>query len=126
MKVTYELNLVTFEAWSGGEKTLDRILEEGKEDEFIALLEDLYPEGIDETALNDLLRFDADWICESLGMKTDEEQEEEEAAREKAKAAIRDVEDVHDLCERYDLCGECPLYLLSDDCYSAFDDLKDL
>ena len=76
MKITYELDLDKFEAWSGGEDTLSRIQDEGKEDEFCAILEELYPDGIDETELNDLLRFEADWIYESLGMKTDEELEE--------------------------------------------------
>ena len=77
MKITYELDLDKFEAWSGGEDTLSRIRDEGKEDEFCAMLEELHPCGIDETELNDLLRFEADWIYESLGMKTDEELEEE-------------------------------------------------
>ena len=36
MKVTYELDLQSFEAWSGGEDTLSRILDEGKENDFIA------------------------------------------------------------------------------------------
>lgn len=38
-----------------------------KGNEFMQLVEELYPEGIDETELNDLLWFESDWIYESLG-----------------------------------------------------------
>ena len=39
------------------------------------LIEEVYPEGIDRTALNDLLWFDDEWIYEMLGMKNDEDEE---------------------------------------------------
>lgn len=61
------------ECWSGAEFTLARIAEEGKENRFIELLKDLY-EGvtIDDaptlTEINDLLRFDSDWVLEQLGI----------------------------------------------------------
>jgi len=60
------------ECWSGAEFTLARIAEEGKENRFIELLKDFY-EGvtIDDTPtlteINDLLRFDSDWVLEQLG-----------------------------------------------------------
>ena len=133
MTVTYELNLTTFEAWSGGEDTLSRILDEGKENDFIALLEEAYPDGIDETHLNDLLRFEADWIYESLGMKTDEElaeEEEENEAREQAKEGIKDFDNVDDLCEHYEGdCDKCPLHRWSGNwcatCGATFGELKE-
>lgn len=59
------------ECYSGAEFTLARIAEEGKENRFIEMLKDLY-EGvtIDDaptlTAINDLLRFDGDWVLEQL------------------------------------------------------------
>lgn len=61
------------ECYSGAEFTLARIAEEGKENRFIEMLKDLY-EGvtIDDaptlTAINDLLRFDADWVLEQLNI----------------------------------------------------------
>ena len=67
MKIYKEVNVAHFEAWSGGEDTLDKIVEAGKEQDFESMIEDLYPEGIDETELNDLLRFDDEWIFETLG-----------------------------------------------------------
>lgn len=71
MKITYELDLNSFEAWSGGQDTLDRIIENGLVNNFEAMLEECYPDGMTETQLNDLLRFDSEWIYESLGLETE-------------------------------------------------------
>lgn len=62
-------------AWSGARDTVERIECEGKENEFMNLIEELYPEGIDRTALNDLLWFDDEWIFEMLGIKDEEDEE---------------------------------------------------
>lgn len=66
-------------AWSGARDTVERIEDEGKGDEFVSLIEECYPEGIDRTSLNDILWFEEDWIFEMLGIKDDEEEEEEES-----------------------------------------------
>ena len=58
MKITKEISIEEFKGWSGAENTLDKIISEGKAEEFEFILEDLYPEGMDETQLNDLLRFE--------------------------------------------------------------------
>lgn len=63
-------------SWCGAVATVNRITEEGKEDEFCNLIEECYPEGIDRTSLNDILWFEEDWIFEMLGIKDDEEEEE--------------------------------------------------
>lgn len=78
MKVTTETTLRNFEAWSGAKDTKKRIIEEGKAEEFDSLIEELYPDGIDETHLNDILWFDEEWVYESLGITEEEEEEEEE------------------------------------------------
>ena len=83
MKIYKDESLRGFEFWSGAENTAQRIWEEqGSEgfDQLEAILEDLYPDGIDETDLNDLLWFDADTVYEWLGIgnKEDEEADEEE------------------------------------------------
>ena len=75
MKITMELSLREFEAWSGAVDTKEKIIEAGKAEEFETLIEELYPEGIDATTLNDLLWFDVEWLYENLGM-IDEETEE--------------------------------------------------
>ena len=38
----------------------------------------LYPDGIDETQLNDILWFDSELVYEMLGISEEEEEEEEE------------------------------------------------
>jgi hypothetical protein len=68
MKVTNEINLRDFDAWSGAVDTKERIINEGKEDEFNSLIEDLYGEGLSETQLNDILWFEEEWIFENLGI----------------------------------------------------------
>ena len=70
--------LVNFDAWSGAVDTKKRIIEECKADEFDNLIDELYPDGLSETALNDLLWFEEDWIFEMLGISDEEEEDEEE------------------------------------------------
>lgn len=65
-------------AWSGARDTVEKIEDEGKGDEFVFLIEELYPEGIDRTSLNDILWFDDEWVFESLGIKEEEESEDDE------------------------------------------------
>jgi hypothetical protein len=65
--------LVNFDAWSGAVETKERIINEGKANEFDSLIEDLYPDGLSETLLNDILWFEEDWIYESLGIEDEEE-----------------------------------------------------
>lgn len=56
MRIYSELDLNTFEAWSGAVNTLDRIRREGKCEELEGILEESYPEGIDEADLEDDLK----------------------------------------------------------------------
>jgi hypothetical protein len=77
MKVFKEMSISNFEAWSGAVETQRIIIENNKEDEFDCLIDECYPEGIDETSLNDLLWFDDEWIFEMLGITEEEEEEEE-------------------------------------------------
>ena len=70
--------LVNFDAWSGAVDTKERIINEGKADEFDNLIEELYPDGLSETQLNDILWFEDDWLFETLGISDEEEDDEEE------------------------------------------------
>lgn len=76
------IDLNAFVAWSGAVPTLARIREEGKIEELEDILKELYPDGMEEGVLNDLLRFYPEIVFDWLEMKTDEEleAEEEEAA----------------------------------------------
>lgn len=81
MKIYSEQSLADFKFWSGAETTAQRIWEEqGSEgfDQLEAILEEEYPDGIDETDLNDLLWFDADTVYEWLGIEDEEDEDEDE------------------------------------------------
>ena len=73
MIIKTEKNLRNFEAWSGAIETKNLILDAGLEEEFEGLIEELYPNGLTDTELNDILWFDSDWILENLGIKEEEE-----------------------------------------------------
>lgn len=90
MKITYELDLNTFEAWSGAVETLNRIIKENKTAELEMILEDLYPDGMDETQLNDLLRFDDEQVYEWLGIRSESEIKSE---IEEAKEELQTIND---------------------------------
>ena len=87
MTITYELDLNSFEAWSGARETLERIQREGKCAELENVLEELYPDGMTETELNDLLWFEPETIYEWLGIRSEEQIKKE---IEKAEAELED------------------------------------
>jgi len=72
MKVYNEISLDEFDAWSGAVHTKEVIIDNDKEEDFNHLIEELYPDGIDETTLNDILWFDDDWVFEQLGIEEEE------------------------------------------------------
>ena len=69
MKITSEISLKNFKAWSGAKDTLNKLIELDKCDELEFILDDLYPDGMTETQLNDILWFDDEWIYETLGIE---------------------------------------------------------
>ena len=77
MTITYELDLNSFQAWSGAKETLERIQREEKYEELENILEELYPDGMTETELNDLLWFDSESVYEWLGIRSEEQIEKE-------------------------------------------------
>ena len=77
MKITTETSLVDFQTWSGATDTKIAIIDNLKSEEFDSLIEELYPDGLTDTELNDLLRFESEWIFESLGISEEEETEDE-------------------------------------------------
>lgn len=76
MRVYQEISFEDFDAWSGAIDTKEKIIDAGKAEEFEALVEELFPNGVDATELNDFLWFDDDYIFESLGI-TEEDDEDE-------------------------------------------------
>lgn len=76
--INENLTLADFDAWSGAKDTKETILNNNKGEEFDSLIEDLYPNGLSETQLNDILWFESDWIFEQLGISENDEETEEE------------------------------------------------
>ena len=74
MKITNEISLYDFEAWSGAEDTKKTIIDNNKVDEFENLIKECYPDGITDNQLNDKLRFEDDWIFETLGINENEDE----------------------------------------------------
>ena len=66
------LTLRNFDAWSGAVDTKEAIINEGKAEQFDSLIDELYPDGLTDTQLNDLLWFEEDWLFEMLGIEIDE------------------------------------------------------
>lgn len=70
LKVTEE---VDFEAlytnsWGQAREVLLEIDEEDMSEELMDFLEDLYPDGVDEVELNDLISYDWEWLYSQIGM----------------------------------------------------------
>lgn len=72
MKTCNETKLVDFQAWSGAVDTKNTIIDHDKQTDFEYLIDELYPDGLSETQLNDLLWFDAEWVFEQLGIEIED------------------------------------------------------
>ena len=55
-------------AWNGAVDTLDIISNEGKENDLMELLDELYPDGVDEVELNDFLGYEDAYIFQNLNI----------------------------------------------------------
>ncbi len=73
MRVYSDDGIRNFEPWSGGVYAHSAIIEHGCESAFESLIEELYPDGLSDTELNDILWFERDWIFESLGIDGEDE-----------------------------------------------------
>ena len=72
MKIYTETSLTNFEFWAGAKDTVKYLTDEELE-QIETMLEELYPDGIDETAVNDFFWFEDDTIAEWLGYNDFEE-----------------------------------------------------
>jgi hypothetical protein len=66
MKIYREIPLTEFEFWAGGSQTVEELTED-ELNQIEEILEEIYPEGMDETDVNDLFWFERDLIAEWLG-----------------------------------------------------------
>lgn len=86
MKIVCEMELRAFEFWSGAVSRA-RMLSWSQLDAIEEQLEELYPDGMTDTELNDLFWFDDDFIATLIGfddwedfersLEDDEEEEDE-------------------------------------------------
>lgn len=73
MKVYKEVNSYSdFDFWSGARDTV-KYLTADEIEEIFSMLEDTYPEGMEETELNDFFWFEDDTIAEWLGYSSFDE-----------------------------------------------------
>lgn len=113
MKIYSEINIADFKAWGGAINTLDRIIAEDKCDELESILEDLYPAGINETELNDLLWFYDETVFGWLGIRTESEIRSELA---EAKEELEEFKQNYaDDCEDEDMTVEEKIKLWKSD-----------
>jgi hypothetical protein len=66
MKMYKEESLSNFEFWSGAKDRADKLTSE-ELDQIESSLEDLYPDGMSETEINDLFWFDFETVLEWIG-----------------------------------------------------------
>lgn len=71
MKIYKETSLSDFEFWSGAKDFAAR-LTDSEVQQIECILEDQYPDDIDETALNDIFRFEPEAVAEWIGTTEDE------------------------------------------------------
>lgn len=72
--VLMDFDLEEFEPWNETAiATKETIVKAGKADEFSVMINDLYPDGIREVTINDMLWFDWKWCYNQLGIKEDSE-----------------------------------------------------
>lgn len=110
MKIYCDITLERFDAWSGGEDTLEVLKEKDLCDKLENILEwDVFPDGCTDTELNDLLWFERDTIAEWLGfsdwddLENDGEEEEEEEEEDGENNFFKWCE-----CNGYNDCIGCP------------------
>lgn len=72
------MDFSNFKPWSGAVETWERIEEAGKVDELEFILDDVYPDSMSDTELNDLLWFEPETVFEWLGIEDEDDEEEEE------------------------------------------------
>jgi len=68
MRIYREIPLTEFEFWAGGKDTVEELTNSELE-QIEQILEEIYPAGMGEFEVNDLLWFERDLIAEWLGYK---------------------------------------------------------
>lgn len=75
MTIKTEQSLRYFEFWSGAKGRAEMMTSE-ELDSVENALEELYPDGMTDTEINDLFWFDFDYVCDLIGLEYDDEKDE--------------------------------------------------
>lgn len=97
MRIYSDVSFENFEPWSGAVSAHEAICNAGKAEQMEAILEDLYPDGMTDTELNDLLWFEPETIAEWLNLRTQQDIDDEIAEVEAAIESLMD--DYRNACE---------------------------
>ena len=81
-----------YKPWSGAVDTYELIKDADKLDELEAYLEELYPDGITATQINDILWFDGEEVLKYLGLGDAEDEEIDESIKEHINDRPADIE----------------------------------
>lgn len=76
MKIISEIGIADFKAWSGAVETKQAIIDADKEAEFDALIEELYPDGLTGTQLNDMLWHESEYMLYLMGISDADDDDE--------------------------------------------------
>ena len=78
----FDFNDLQYNCWDC-EDVLEAVANAGMEDSLMDLLEEYFNSEVPTlTEVNDLLRFDGDWVLESLGIDPEDEEEDDEDEEE--------------------------------------------
>lgn len=72
MKIISEMSVRNFQFWSGGADRAKDIKCDEDWDSIEAFLEEIYPDGIEDSQLNDIFWFDFDSLAEACGYENEE------------------------------------------------------
>lgn len=125
MRIYKDFDFDNFTPWSGAIETYNRIAAEGKGDELESILDEIYPDGMTETELNDLLWFEPETVFEWLGISDEEEETEEEETEEPENLTDPAAFDTFaDFCQDCDRCPFDKICKTQEDCKKHFEEVK--
>lgn len=118
--------------WSGATDTIADIQNTNKEDEFMNFLEAVFCDEVPtDTAVNDFIWFERDYIYENIGLTEDGELPEEEEPEEEAGETLNDSIDSLIVSDNFEeFCEDCDSCICNEicstiaDCEALFEDYK--
>lgn len=98
MSLTVNVGFESYKPWSGAVDTYKELEDLDLLQAFENMLEELYPDGMSNEEINDILWFENEWIYESLGIVDMDEIDEDEFCFSAAEAVDLDgIETIEDL-----------------------------